>query len=82
MHVILWSHVKEYGFFPISRSLSKQYGKISLNAPTKTGLDAGKTNSKKFVQQTAEVAGELIENKIAERTVKPKPVSYANKFKK
>ena len=82
MHVILWSHVKEYGFFPISRSLSKQYGKISLNAPTKTGLDAGKTNSKKFVQQTAEVAGKLIENKIAERTVKPKPVSYANKFKK
>ena len=82
MHVILWSHVKEYGFFPISRSLSKQCGKISLNALTKTGLDAGKTNSKKFVQQTAEVAGELIENKIAERIVKPKPVSYANKFKK
>lgn len=60
MHVILWSHVKEYGFFPFSRNLSKQYGKISLNTATKTGLDAATTNSKKLVQETAEVAGELI----------------------
>ena len=33
----------------------------------KTGIDAGKTTSKRVVQETAEATGDLIENKIPDK---------------
>ena len=70
--------IKGYGFLSFTRILSNKYGKKSLDTATKTGLDAAKTAFKKVVQKTAEGTGELIGNKIAEKNVKPKPVSDAN----
>ena len=38
-----------------------------MNTATKTGIDTAKTASKRVVQKTAEAAGYLIENKIADK---------------
>ena len=38
-----------------------------MDIATKTGIDAAKTASKRVVQKTAEAAGDLIENKIADQ---------------
>ena len=38
-----------------------------MDTATKTGLDAAKTTSKRVVQITAEVTGDLIENKTADK---------------
>ena len=43
-----------------------------MDTTTKTGVDAAKTTPKKVVHKTAEATGKLIENKIAEKIVKPK----------
>ena len=43
-----------------------------------TGLDALKTVSKRLVYKAAETAGEFIENKIADKIVKPKHVIDEN----
>ena len=45
---------------------------------TKTGLDIVKTASKKVVHKTAEAVGELIGNKVVEKTVKPQSMFNAN----
>ena len=39
-----------------------------MDKATKTGLDAGKTASKRVVQKTAEATGDLIGNNIADQT--------------
>ena len=38
-----------------------------MDTTTKAGIDAAKTASKKVVQKPAEAAGDLIENKIADK---------------
>ena len=38
-----------------------------MDAAPKTGIDAAKNTSKKIIQKTAETAGDLIENKIANK---------------
>ena len=38
-----------------------------MDIATKTGIDAGKTSSKRVVQKTAEATGDLIGNKIADK---------------
>ena len=38
-----------------------------MDTATKTGIDAAKTASKRVVQKTAEAAGDLIGNKIADK---------------
>ena len=38
-----------------------------MDTSTKTGIDATKTTSKRVVQKTAEVTGDLIANKIADK---------------
>ena len=43
-----------------------------------TGLDALKSASKKVVHKPAEATGEFLENKIAEKIVKQKPVIDEN----
>ena len=37
-----------------------------MDAATKTRIDAAKTTSKRVVQRTAEAAGDLVGNKIAD----------------
>ena len=54
------------------RNLSNNNRKKLLDTTTKTGVDAAKTTPKKVVHKTAEATGKLIENKIAEKIVKPK----------
>ena len=71
-------YMKRCGFFSRARNLFHNYGKKLLDTATKTGLDATKTTSKKVVHKIAEATGEFLGNKIAEKVVKPKPVSGAN----
>ena len=71
-------HVRGYGFFWLARNLSNKYGKQLLDTAAKTGLDALKTASKKVVLKAAEATGEFIENKIADKIVKPKPFPAEN----
>ena len=42
-------------------------GKKIMHAATKTGINAAKTASKRFVNKTAEATGDLIVNKIADK---------------
>ena len=49
-----------------------------MDAATKTGLDAIELAPKKVVHKAAEATGEFIENKIAAKIVKPKPVPEVN----
>ena len=47
-----------------------------MDTATKTGMDSAKITSKRVVQKTAEAAGDLIGNKIADKITsigKPKP---------
>ena len=55
-----------------ARNVSNKYGKELLD----TGIDALKTVSKGVVHKAAETTGEFIENKIADKTVKEKPVIH------
>ena len=71
-------HVKGHWFSSFARNLSDKYKKKILDIATKTELDFAKTASKKVVHKTAEGRGELIGSKIAEKTVKPKPISDIN----
>ena len=59
----LRKYVKLYG----SLSFGDKYGKKILDTATKTGIDAAKTAFKRLVQETAEAAGDLIGNKIADK---------------
>ena len=52
-----------------------------LDTDTKAGLGPRKTASNKVIQKTAEAIRELIRNNIAERIVKPKPLSDVNSRK-
>ena len=53
-----------------------------MDIATKTGIDAGKTSSKRVVQKTAEATGDLIGNKIADKITsigKPKEKQKTSK---
>ena len=39
-----------------------------MDTPTKTGIDAAKTASKRVITKTAEATGDLIRSKIADKT--------------
>ena len=60
-------YVKGYGFLSFARKLGDKFGKRLMDTATKTGIDAAKTTSKRVVQKTAEAAGDLIGNKIANK---------------
>ena len=47
--------------------LQENSGKKLMDTAIKTGIDAAKTASKRLVQETAEVTGDLIGNKIADK---------------
>ena len=60
-------YVKVYGFLSFLIKFGDKYGKKLLDTATKTGIDSAKLASKKVVQKTTEAAGDLIENKIADK---------------
>ena len=58
-------YVKGYGFLSFARKFGDKYSKKLMD--TVTGIDAAKTASKRVIQKTAEAAGDLIGNKIADK---------------
>ena len=68
-------NVKSYGFLWFAKNFGNKYGKKLIDSATKTGIEAAKTTSKRIVQKIAEATGDLIGNKIADKTTsigKPK----------
>ena len=61
-------HVKCCRFLSFARKFGDKYGKKLMDTATKRGIDAAKTASKRVVQKTAGAAGDLIGNKIADKT--------------
>ena len=59
-------YVKGYGFLSFARTFGNRYDKKLMDTAAKTGIDGAKTASKRVVQKTAEAAGDLIGNKIAD----------------
>ena len=51
-----------------TRKFGDKYGKKLMDTGTKTAIYGAKTTSKRVVQKTAEVTGDLIGNKIADKT--------------
>ena len=60
-------YIKGYGFMPFSKSMSNKYGKKLVDTAEKPTIDAIKTASKRAIQKTAEAAGDLVGNKIADK---------------
>ena len=52
----------------MGKSLSNKYGQKLLDRAKKSTTDAIKTASKREIQKTAEATGDLIGNKIADKT--------------
>ena len=61
-------YVKWYDLLSFARKFGDTYGKKLMDTPTKTGIDAAKTASKRVIQKTAETTGDLIGSKIADKT--------------
>ena len=82
--------VKGYGFLSfarnmgknvgknISKNLSSQYNQKRLDHAKQSATDALKTTSKRAIQKTAEATGDLIGNKIADRTTRVSKTSPQN----
>ena len=73
-------HVKRYGFLSfaknmgahatkVAKNLSNKYSQKLLDTAKKSTTDAIKTASKRAIQKTAEAAGDLIGNKIADKII-------------
>ena len=60
-------YVRGYSFLSFARTFGNKHGKQLMDTATKTGIDAAKTASKRVVQKTAEAAGDLIGNSIADK---------------
>ena len=61
-------YVKGQGFLSFVKSLSNKYGQKLLDSAKKSTTDAIKTASKRAIQKIAEATGDLIGNKIADKT--------------
>ena len=65
-------YVKGYGFLSFAKNmgkrLSNKYGQEHLDSAKKSTADAIKTASKGEIQKTVEATGDLIGNKIADKT--------------
>ena len=67
----LWIFIKGYRFLSFVQNMGKnwsnKYGQKLLRSAKKYAADAIKTASKRAIQKTAETAGDLIGNKIADK---------------
>ena len=70
-------YIKGYGFMSFARSINNKYGKKLVDTAKKSATDAIKTVSKGAIQKTAEAAGDLVGNKIADTIT-----GVSNKFTK
>ena len=65
-------YVKGYAFLAFAKNLgqnlSNRYGQKILDSAKKSTTDAIKTALKRAIQKTAEATGDLIDNKIADKT--------------
>ena len=61
-------YVQGYDFVSFARKSGNKYGKKLMDTATKIGIDAAKTASKRVFKKTAEATGDLIGNKIADKT--------------
>ena len=65
-------YVKGYGFLSFTKnmgkSLSNKYGQKLIDSAKKSTTDVIKTASKRAIQKIAEATGDLIGNKIADKT--------------
>ena len=61
-------YVKGYGFISFAGSMSNKYGKKPFDTAKKSAADAVKTASKRAIRKTAEATGDLIGNKIVDKT--------------
>ena len=65
-------YVKGYGYLSFAKnmgkSLSNKYGQKLLDSDKRSTADAIKTASKRAIQKTEEATGDLIGNKIADKT--------------
>ena len=61
-------YVKGSGFMSFARSMSNKYRKKLVDTAKKSAADAIKTASKRAIQKTAEETGDLVGNKIADKT--------------
>ena len=59
-------YIKRYGFLSLPENLVINRVKKIMDTATKTGMDAAKSASKKVIQETAEVTGDLIGSKTAD----------------
>ena len=86
LEIIERIHLKEYGFFSfeinMGNNLSYKYGQKLLDIAKKSTMDAIKTASKRAIQKTAKVTGDLIGNKIANNQTSVLKKSSAENFKK
>ena len=64
-------YVKGYGFLSIVKNMGKnlinKYGQKLIDSAKKSTADAIKTASKRAIQKTAEVTGDLIGNKVDDK---------------
>ena len=60
-------YVKGYGFMTFARSMSNKYGKKLVYTAKKSAKDAINTTCKRAIQKTAEVTGDLVGNKTADK---------------
>ena len=60
-------YVKRCGVLSFAKKFGDKYGKNLMDTATKTEIDAVKTASKRLVQKPAEVTGDLIGNKVADK---------------
>ena len=58
--------------------LSSEYSQKLLNHAKKSATDVVKTTSKKAIQKTAEAPGDLIGNKIVDKTIRVSKTSPQN----
>ena len=52
-------YVKGYSFLSFTRKCSDKYGRKLMDTATKTGIDAGKTTSKRVVQKADKLADKI-----------------------
>ena len=64
--------VKGYGFLSFAKNMGNKYGQKLLDTAEKSTTDAIKTASKRAIKKTAEGTGDLIGNKIADKSVSKK----------
>ena len=60
-------YIKGCGFFSFAKIFGNKYGKKLMDTATKAAMDVAKAASKTVVKKTAEITGDLIGNKTADK---------------